>query len=119
MIVSAHDNLHPTDREWDALLPLIRGASGALVYTTGGGPSSTQRKRAAEHGLTALRSAVLTTSTIARGVVTAFAWIGATDTRAFTPDQIDEALAFLKVSPAERSEVLTTLEQMRKAVHAA
>ncbi len=118
LIVSAHDSDAPTDAEWDAMLSLIRGATGALVYTSGGGPNSAQRKRAAERGLTALRSAVLTTSTMARGVVTALSWLGATDTRAFGPEQVEEALAFLNVPAAERKEVTATLELLRKSVRA-
>ncbi len=116
-ILVANDKGSPSDAEWDAVLGLTRGATGSLVYTSGGVPNSAQRKRASEQGLLALRAALMTDSPIARGVVTALSWLGA-DTRAFDPEETQAALGFLNVPEAEHRELLSHLERMKRAVGA-
>ena len=61
------------------------------------------------------RNAVVTRSTITRGVMTALGWFGL-PVKAFLPSNLDGALEFLAVPVEHRSDVLATLDKV-KSLH--
>jgi hypothetical protein len=114
LVLLAHGMNPPSDEEWAQYVEVLgkahgSGATGLLVLTDGPGPHSTQRKLVSSFDM---RTAVLTPSQVARGMVTALSWFGL-KIRSFTLEQIDDALTFLEVDPAEQTEVCRTLAGMR------
>jgi hypothetical protein len=83
-----------------------------LVVAEDTGPSSAQREELARHAPKGIRTSVVTTSTIARSIVTLIGWIDA-GIRAYAPAQIDEAFKHLAVPPDRRPAVLRQVAAMR------
>lgn len=107
----------PTDEEWVHCVALCRERAGRdsrfLVETRGGGPDAKQRKALAElmrHEDT--RVAVLTDSIIARGILTALAWLGLPQ-RGFALDDVRAAGAYLQLSPEELTLASAELDRLR------
>jgi hypothetical protein len=111
------------DAEWDAYTEAITAGvaigtpPNALVWTDGGAPSPSQRARLEKATAMAtsagrLKVAILTDSTFARGVTNAMSLINR-GYRAFSPTQLDDALAYLDVRPGRTDEVRTVLERLR------
>jgi hypothetical protein len=114
LLLLAHGSVPPAQDEWDQYVAALAqahksGLTGLLVLTDGPGPNSSQRKQVSSFDL---RSAVLTPAAVARGIVTALSWFGA-NIRAFTPEQIDEALEYLQVPRVEQLQVLRVLAGLR------
>jgi hypothetical protein len=115
--IAVHGTEAPTDAEWHAMLETMRRADlkrfRGLIFTDGGAPNTAQRRR-----LTALvdahpiHAAVVTASPVARGVVTALRWY-IPGMKTFAPDRLPEALAYLRVSPAELKAVKATVARLR------
>jgi hypothetical protein len=120
-LVVVHNARQPNDDDW-ALFMLTWGErwdtiAAQLVVTDGGGPNATQRRKA----LALLTSrqgghpqtAVVTSSIMARGVVTAMSWFIKDRIRAFPQRQLAEACTFLGVSHryAELREVVRNLRR--------
>src|SRR5262249_28734104 len=109
----------PTDPEWDVYLEDIagiakrhKGVVRSLVFTEGGPPTPVQRKKLGALSKTMIaRSAVITSSVIARTVVTAIAWFGF-DIRSFSPTNVEQAYAFLDVTPEEALWLKATRERL-------
>ena len=67
-----------------------------LVVTEGGSPSAAQRARLTEiFGKKGVPTAVLTDSSIVRGVVQALNWFVQGALRAFAPERLEDALVYL------------------------
>jgi hypothetical protein len=128
--VAFHDEHSPTDAEWDAWVALCRllksqhqAEAACLIRTLGGAPNVRQRADLGKAlGGSAVRAAVLTSSAITRGVVTAIAWLGV-PVRAFRPDAWDEIRDYLKLSRDECGDVqaallrMSTQDQVNTAAH--
>jgi hypothetical protein len=101
--VGVHTIQPPSQEEWDAMLKDLSAhqATLAVVHTEGGSPSAFQRKQlrdiSEQIGLT--RSVVLTSSAVARAVVTTFNLFSKGFASAFSPKQIDNALTYLEIAP--------------------
>jgi hypothetical protein len=124
--ICIHNLRNPNKEEWDAFLAVTmagRRAAGddlssfkQLVFTDGGGPNAAQRKAAtdivrdAKNGVE-LKIAVVSRSLVARGIVTAFRWLGF-PLRSFAPDELEEAFAFLEVSKAEALDICLAVEEL-------
>jgi hypothetical protein len=87
-----------------------------LVVTEGASPTSSQRKLLQERTADFLdadpmsvRAAVVTSSTFARGIVTAIGWI-VDAPRAFAPDKLEDAMRYLGV-PMNHYEPIKTMVQ--------
>ncbi len=116
-IVLVHGVAAPTDDEWTAYLDFLQvylrpnpTHPRFLVVTAGGTPSPTQRKRMealSGRMLYASRVAIVTGSTFARGVVTAFSLVSP-GYKAFDPKAIDKAFEFLE-QPPSRAETIKRL----------
>jgi hypothetical protein len=84
-----------------------------LVETRGGGPDAKQRRALAE----AMRNedtrvAVLTDSFVARGILTALAWLGLPQ-RGFALQDLRAAGSYLELTPHELSHAASELERLR------
>src|SRR5580700_663486 len=100
---------NPTDDEWVDYLDVTRqhgiDRTTQLIFTDGGGPTSTQRKYL--NDLLAGRTvpvAVISASATIRGVVTALSWFNRR-IKAFPPSGLADALAYLEI-PATRAELI-------------
>ena len=109
----------PADTEWDAHVAEVteiyqrRGSVRILVSSDGGGPTAAQRARLGKAvAAKNVRSAVLTTSVVIRGVVTAFSWFQP-GFRAFAPSDFARAATHLELSPIEAEQALALLDQLR------
>jgi hypothetical protein len=94
------------DGEWEAYVKFIKGEfiPGSkpicLVHADSAGPTAEQRQIVNEvigPVKKEVKAAVMTSSQIARGIVTAMSWMYPVY-RAFSPSQVDEAIAFLGVA---------------------
>ena len=108
-MVVVHGTRAPTDAEWreglDYTRTVVHAVRGQLVVSAGGGPTPHQRKNL--HDLFSKRvdgtppTAVVTSSAIARGIVTAFSWVVKDKIRAFPEKQFAEACAFAGADDTE------------------
>ena len=109
---------NPTDEEWKYYLEVTQqhgiDRTTQLIFTDGGGPTSTQRKYL--NDLLAGRTvpvAVVSSSVRVRGTVTALSWFNR-KIRAFPPTALREAVAYLEI-PASRTDLIAReLEQLRR-----
>jgi hypothetical protein len=107
----------PTDEEWEGYLQTwLRMPGGeeraVLVFTDKAGPTSSQRVRleAVLEGQPQ-RTAVITGSRVGRLMVAAVAWANPA-IRAFPPDRVREALAFLRVPMSELPALLAVAREL-------
>jgi hypothetical protein len=102
--VAIHGEKNPSAADWEEALDWTRSKMRMaarpvryLILSQGGAPNSTQR---AEFNKLVKKqeilTAILTSSTILRGMVTAMAWINSS-VRAFREDDVDGALLYLGV----------------------
>lgn len=108
-VAVAHGDSAPSDAEWKEYLALLErslpGVTGILVTTDGAAPDAGQRAgmvRLLDKVGGRFRTAVITTSRVARGVVTLLGWFNS-DIRAFAPSELHAGLDHLGV-PAESHE---------------
>lgn len=115
--VALHTKNPPSDEEWEEYLNahqryFERGMSMRfLILTEGGAPTATQRMRMNEvvadwmrKNPDCVRTAIITHSSFVRGVVTAIGWFRPI-ARAFAPDHIQQALAYLDVPESQMVEI--------------
>jgi hypothetical protein len=106
----------PSSADWSEYIQDARGASftGVLVIGEDNKLGPTQRADVEDllkrHNA---RNAVVTSSTITRGVLTALRWFGL-PIKAFLPSDLDGALKFLAVPQAQHNDVLATLEKLKR-----
>jgi hypothetical protein len=126
-----HSRYPPNEDEWDEYLTACaadftrNGFMRYLVVSDGGAPSAVQRMRLNENlahwtrtNPDAIRTAVLTKSAFVRGVVTAINWFRPT-LRAYSPDNLGDALTYLGVPPELRSDVEALIPKVRSELEAA
>lgn len=81
---------------------------------TGEGPNAKQRRVLDEVNATLRpRVAVVTASSVARGIVTAIAWFGHTEIRAFHPADLGGSLTYLGIPLAHADLVESSIEEVR------
>lgn len=115
--IAVHTEQAPSDGEWDGWIELCAKESphrlGFLVFSDGGGPSSVQRSKLSRiPELKRIPSAVVTSSAVGRGIVTAVSWLG-TKVRAFAPVNVRDALDYLRVPEDLRHGVLREVASLR------
>ena len=102
-----HRELTVSDADWQDMLDEIASSLQpqttlrTLVKTDNAGPNAIQRNRlnqlvSSKHGT--LRVAVMSSSVLVRGIVTAFSWMRSLEIKSFGPAELSEALAFLDTS---------------------
>lgn len=104
----------PGQQEWLDYVEVIRqldntNGIGVCVLTDGVGPNAVQRKMITEFKM---RSAVVTSHRVARGMVTALSWIGVA-IKAFAPEDMVKALDFLDVPQSDHKTLIERMASMR------
>ncbi len=122
-----HGTSEPHDEDWRLYMSAVRGeeqkATGfvkmrTLVFSAGGGPTAKHRKEINEFlGGRTSPVAIVTSSTIMRGVVTALQWFNPL-VRAFSPDNVVAAMQFLGVSEGEAHVVWTEAKRLQTSLGA-
>lgn len=118
LMILVHTTRPPKDAEWDAyyaeLVKQDPKTLRSIAFTDGGAPNGAQRKQVNDflRGQ-ASRGAVVTASTMVRGVVTALSWFNA-QMKAFSPSELDAALVHLGVHPDEMERVHREIQALRK-----
>jgi hypothetical protein len=114
-----HSKDNPTDEEWAAYLVDARTwrdkIDGFLVVTEGGGPNSLQRGEmndALEAEKRGGKTAVVTLSRIARGIVTALSWFNP-GIKAFSTINVPAALDYLNVPKSDQDNLLAELKRLK------
>lgn len=107
----------PTAEEWTRCLELFRERAGQpsrfLVETRGGGPDAKQRKVLADTLRNEdTRVAVMTDSILARGILTALAWLGLPQ-RGFALNDLRAASEYLGLSSDELQHAAEELARLR------
>jgi hypothetical protein len=118
LFVVVHRARPPTDAEWtdylDSWKPLDMSAMRTLVFTDGGGPNPAQRKaaNAALAGKSSL-TAVVSSSALVRGIVTALGWFNP-KIKAFGPEDAEHAFAYLGIrTPEETTRTWLLVERLK------
>lgn len=122
LFLLVHSRCAPSEQDWSRVIerswqPFARAlrARGVrprcLVWTpSGDGPDAKQRRIIDAVNREVQPSvAVVSASRFARGIVTAISWLGHTEIRAFEPDELEAALAFLGVGSQHLSTVHAAL----------
>lgn len=119
-LVSVGGQTPYSDGDWDAYLQIAQQLAHeemrVLAYVGGTLPTRAQQAQ-----LTALpnprrrRIAVVSQSTAMRFIVSMFVMV-VPHIQTFSPDKIEDALAFLQLEPTEAAVVLMTLERLRREV---
>lgn len=120
IIILVHTKETPSAEEWEAYCVAadgwVKDVRGILVVSEGGGPNSMQRGQL-ETVLTRERltgkTAVVTLSSIARGIVTALSWF-TPNIKAFSTIQIPAALDYLGVPKDEHESLTKELTGLRQ-----
>lgn len=124
--ICVHNARNPNKQEWDEYLAMSRAVKDAmggdaanfkqLIFTDGGGPNAAQRMASTEvakGGKNAhkIKVALVSRSVVARGIVTAYRWLGF-PLRAFSPEQLAEAFAFIAVPDAVAMDLCAAVEEL-------
>ena len=128
VLLAVHPAANPSEPEWEAYIrfceQLPKTCRRTLAVTAGGGPNAVQRKLLQERYLRAfvndkmnpMKVAVVTNSSIVRGIVTALNWFNP-NTSAFPADAIHEALRYLGVSdPAALARISLETRKLQREV---
>ena len=115
LVVAVYGESSPTDADWERYMAVVKGLTKPyrmVIFSAGGGPTTMQRRDVEEvtNGQQS-RVAVVTTSRVARGIVTAIAWFNR-DIKAFEPTKHVEAFTYLGLDDAERTKVLVAAKEM-------
>lgn len=116
-----------TDADWRVYMDAVRGEERkmadfgkmrTIVFSAGGGPNAKQRKEINEFlGGRATPVAIVTSSTVMRGIVTALQWFNPL-ARAFSPENVVAAMQFLGTSGSEASILWTEAKKLQSSVGA-
>lgn len=119
LVILVHSKSSPSEGEWDDYCKAVKGwckeIRGVLVVSEGGGPNSMQRaqlEEALDRDRFSGKTAVVTLSSIARGIVTAMSWFNP-NIKAFSTIQIPAALDYLGVPKDDRDEVQKEIQALR------
>lgn len=113
-LVLCHNDKTPADADWNAWIAvsLRNEHRKVLVSSHGGGPSASQRNRLSqarvESGHPPEQVALLSDSSVLRGILTAIAWLTGNNVKAFSPRELTEALRWLG-QPLERQREIEAL----------
>jgi hypothetical protein len=126
VVIAVHNARDPRREEWDIYLAMVRRVKAALdgdcskfkqlIFTDGGAPSAAQRHAVVSlsrgtRNADKLRVAIVSRSAVARGIVTAFRWLGF-PLRSFAPDELAAMFAFLEISNAEARDLCGAIAEL-------
>lgn len=115
--ISVHTANNPSNEEWAEMVEQIKHCDDlsqfkGISFTDGGSPTATQRKQTNEVlAGRAVPSAVVTSSAIARSVVTAMSWFNPA-IKVFPPERLDDALRYLMVRESEYAIIKMELRKL-------
>ena len=122
-----HGMTDPLDEDWRLYMNAVRseeqktagfGRMRTLVFSAGGGPTAKHRKEINEFlGGRATPVAIVTSSTVMRGLVTALQWFNPL-ARAFSPENVLAAMQFLGTSESEASVLWAEAKKLQSSVGA-
>lgn len=122
LVLLVHAPVPPAPDEWTQYVSDLESVGRnypedvtLLVIAEGSGPSAAQRDELRIHAPRKLRTSVVTTSTVARTIVTLLGWVTPT-IRAFAPANMDSAFDYLSISPEARPAILRQLAALRAQV---
>lgn len=115
VIACWHGADSPRDAEWDAMLDVMRASDlrvvRCFVLTSGGAPTSAQRKRVMDVvGIRPMLIAVVSEQVGVRFVASLLAMM-TRKIRSFTPAEIDRAYAHLELRPEELRQAQRFVEE--------
>lgn len=123
VLILAHSKDAPSAAEWDEYVASARqwrcDIRALLVLSDGGGPNASQRAALDEAlGLEnhTAKTAVVTVSMMARGIVTAIGWFSK-GIKAFSTNQISAALDYLEIPKADQDAVLVEVKRVRERLN--
>ncbi|MCK6586668.1 MAG: hypothetical protein HUU21_30510 [Polyangiaceae bacterium] len=128
LVVVVHSRKPPADDEWEDYIQFnLRTYTPGdtlkyLVVTDGGAPTAAQRmilnEKLSEYvrgNTNLLRSAIVTSSTFVRGVVTALSWFNS-GFYAFSPQHLEDAMRYLEVPVQHHDEIRELVKKLRKTL---
>lgn len=115
LLIAVYGSRTPSNAEWAEYRRALEGLGeevNVLAFSSGGGPSLTQRRQL-EDAIDNRpgRAAIVTIDRIARGIVTAIRWFNH-DIKAFEPSQWEQALEFLSIDATTGRDVMRRLKAM-------
>lgn len=122
LLILVHTKDAPENDEWKEYVNSARqwrkDIQAFLVVSDGGGPNTMQRAELdeaidIEHHPG--KTAVVTVSRIARGIVTAISWFSP-GIKAFGTNQMQQAIEYLGMSPAEVDSVVNEVNRLKKGL---
>lgn len=125
LVVVVHSRKPPADDEWEDYIQFnLRTYTPGdtlkyLVVTDGGAPTAAQRmilnEKLSEYvrgNTNLLRSAIVTSSTFVRGVVTALSWFNS-GICAFSPQNLEDAMNYLEIPAQYHAEIRILIKKLR------
>jgi hypothetical protein len=122
-LLLVHGRDAPRDEEWSAYLAdmerWLAHCVGVLITSEGGGPNSGQRRALrdlmARMTVPGAPTAVVSSSLLVRGIVIALSVFDA-KIRVFKPDDLDAALAYIRVTSEQRPGLLAAADRLRRGL---
>ncbi len=118
IVILVHNKDTPSDEEWTRYCEDVqrwrKSVEGILVVSEGGGPNTMQRgslETALGEDFTG-KTAVVTLSRIARGIVTALSWVNSR-IKAFATNQMNAAADHVGVGKDEHLQLLAEVTKLR------
>ncbi len=122
LLILVHTKDAPDEGEWAEYTASARQwkkeIQAFLVYSAGGGPNTMQRAQLDEAISIEShpgKTAVVTVSRIARGIVTAIGWFSP-GIKAFGTNQLPQAVEYLGTPPSEVELVLNEVGRLKKSL---
>jgi hypothetical protein len=117
VLVGVHANEPPSDEDWDAWTAFtsreVSRFGAILIFTADAAPNGLQRAKMAKvREVAAIPTAIITNSAQARGIATAFKWIGK-NVCALSPDQMEDPFRYLSVPVNRQSLLLRDIPLLR------
>lgn len=120
VFVIVHSPLNPTVSEYDQALAgydqHLGRFNGILIHSEGGAPNALQRKRTTEfwEGKTLPKTAIMTSSSVVRGVITALNWFFPQELRCPSDGYFQGAFEYLAVPQDQQKLVTQTVHRLRR-----
>ena len=126
-IVAVHGRLPPSNAEWQSYCGLVfalrnPALTKGVTFTLGGGPNAKQRATLTDiHRKLVIpvdvKGAVISDSTMVRGVITAFAWAGiAKGMRSFSARDVHAGLDYVEIAIENHPAVINLLSKLGAAI---
>jgi hypothetical protein len=120
--IVVHGDQAPSDDDWEQYIRDVvancRTLKGVLVYTGNSGPTAPQRARSSDAFREAgaeINTAIMTSSRLVRGIVTALTWAVGGKVKAFSTMEFNQAAAYLGLDEDGQLRTKIVLKQLARA----